>query len=403
MFTAQDVVEASGFVKEVVEQFLDAFSYEPRERNKSFSALNEFNATNAAPILKTDQGSYILLQHYSLLEAIYEAPFFWMAADKAYSSTALTHRGHFTEDFAASRLERVFTSVRVFRNVDIYKGKNRFAEADALVLYGARAIVIQAKSKRLTIEARKGNDLQLKDDFRKAIQSAYDQALLCAEALTSDGFRFIAPSGAEIEIGDRPSVVFPICVVSDHYPALAFQARQFLKTTVTATIQPPLVMDVFALDACAEMLNTPLHFLNYLALRARFGGMLLVSQELTILGYHLKHNLWLDAQYTMVNLGDDFTSDLDIAMLARRDGLPGKTTPTGILTRFNNIRVGYLLAEIENVASPQLTGLGLLLLQLSSETAKSLSIGIDRIVREARRDARDGSGNFDSGISGVSA
>lgn len=161
------------------------------------------------------------------------------------------------------------------RNVDIYKGKNRLGEANSLVLYGDRAIVVQAKSKRLTIEARKGNDLKLKDDFKKAIQNAYDQALLCAEALAGDGFRFVGPSGSVIAISSRPRIVFPICIVSDHYPALAFQARQFLKTTVTTSIQPPLVTDVFALDAVAEMLSTPLQLLNYLALRARFGDKLI--------------------------------------------------------------------------------------------------------------------------------
>lgn len=183
MFTTQDVVGACRTGPERVEHFLDAFSCEPHERNTSFTALNEFNATNATPILKIEHGLYVLLQHYSLLEAIYETPFFWMIADEDYSKTALTNRGCFTEGFAANRLEAVFGASRVLRNVDIYKGKNRFAEADALVLYGDRAIVVQAKSKRLTIEARKGNDTKLKDDFKKAIQSAHDQAQLCAEAL----------------------------------------------------------------------------------------------------------------------------------------------------------------------------------------------------------------------------
>lgn len=403
MFTAHDAADASGIDIVTVERFLDAFGCGADERNTSFTDLNEFNVTNSVPILKTAQEICILLQHYSLLEAVYETPFFWMAADKTYSSTALANRGRFTEGFVAERLEAVFGADRVLRNVDIYKGKNRFAEADTLVLYGDRAIVVQAKSKRLTIEARKGNDRQLKDDFKKAVQDAHDQALLCAQALTNEGFRFVVPSVGEIAIDHKPRIVFPICIVSDHYPALAFQARQFLKTTVTASIQSPLVTDVFALDAFAEMLSTPLHFLNYLALRARFGDKLLVSHELTTLGFHLKHNLWLDAQYDMVNLGDDVGSDLDIAMLARRAGLPGKKTPRGILTRFDNLALGRLLGEIERVASPQLTGLGLLLLQLSSKTAKSLNAGIDRIVREAKRDGKnhDISVAVDAGDSGL--
>jgi len=387
-FTTNEVTESSGVAIERVERFLDAFSCGPIERNTSFSALNEFNVTNASPILKLGQGSNILLQHYSLLEAVYESPFFWMAADKVYAPTALANRGRFTESFVTDRLIAVFGAARVFPNVDIYRGKNRFAEADALMLYGDHAIVVQAKSKRLTIEARKGNDLQLKDDFKKAIQSAYDQALNCATALTDESFRFVAQSGDEIEIGDRPRVVFPICIVSDHYPALAFQARQFLETSAVLSVQPPLVTDIFALDVFAEMLNTPLHFLNYLALRARFGDKLMVSHELTTLGFHLSHNLWLDDEFDLVNLGDDIASNLDIAMLARRDGVPGEKTPKGILTRFDNLTIGRLLTEIEKAASPKLTGLGLLLLQFSSKTAKFLSAGIDRILRASSRDGK---------------
>jgi hypothetical protein len=117
--------------------------------------LSAFNETNAAPIIKSIDGSYILLQHYTLLEALYEAPFFWMTGDKTYAATASKNRGVFTEKFLADRLILVFGTKYVFQNVDIYKGKDRFAEADVLVVYGDRVIVVQAKSKRLTIEARK--------------------------------------------------------------------------------------------------------------------------------------------------------------------------------------------------------------------------------------------------------
>ena len=75
--------------------------------------------------------------------------------------------------------------------------------------------------------------------------------------------------------------------------------------------------------------------------------------------------------------------------MARREGIPGEKTPNGILTRFDKLSVGRLLAQIEVAATPQLTGLGLLLLQLGSKTATLLSAGIDRLVREAKRDGRN--------------
>lgn len=387
-FAADELVEQSGIELRQIECILNAFCFDQGKANSSFTSLSEFNELNAAPIIRKGDGSYILLQHYSLLEALYEAPFFWMAADKSYFATASKNRGESVERFLDERLTSVFGAQYVLRNIDIYKGKDRFAEADVLVLYGDRAIVVQAKSKRLTIAARKGNDLQLKDDFKKAIQHAYDQAALCSDALLDERYRFVDSSGNEIAIQNQPKVIYPMCVVSDHYPALAAQARQFLKTRPSPVVLPPVITDVFFVDVMTEMLETPLHLLNYLALRAKSDDQLIVSQELVKLGFHLRHNLWLNEQYDVVNLEDDLTSSLDIAMLARRSGAPGEKTPRGILTRFDGSTLGSLLSDIEAAATPELIGLGMLILQLSSDAGKHINNGVDRLVRAAQRDGK---------------
>jgi len=388
VFDAHELVESTGFSLIKLERILTAFTVDLKNQNASFSSLSAFNETNAAPIIKIVNGSYILLQHYSLLEALYEAPFFWMAGDKGYAATASKNRGTFTEQFLADRLARVFGAQHVFQNVDIYKKKKRITEADVLVIYGDQAIVVQAKSKRLTIEARKGNDLQLKSDFKKAIHDAYDQALLCSEALSDNDCRFLLPSGNEVDFLARPKKVFIICSVSDHFPALSAQARQFLNAKTTEKVHPPIITDVFFVDVLTEILESPLQFLNYLTLRAKFDKMILVNQELTNLGYHLKHNLWLEDKYNIVNLGDDFTTSLDIAMSARRLGVPGEQIPKGILTRFDGTPIGKLISKFEASATPELVGLGMLLLQLGPDTAKHINRGIDRLVRSAAADGQ---------------
>jgi hypothetical protein len=48
-----------------------------------------------------------------------------------------------------------------------------------------------------------------------------------------------------------------------------------------------------------------------------------------------------------------------------------------------------LLSQIERIASPELTGLGLLLLQIDQKTAKFLSSGIDRVVSQANLDNKN--------------
>jgi hypothetical protein len=228
-FSLKELVHRSGLDAEIVRAVVEAFCFPKGDRNPHFTDLQGFNGTVAAPILAADNGEFVLFQHYSLMEAIYEGPFFWMGSDRAYEQTALSNRGHFTEDLAFRRLRKVFGG-HVHANIHLRKSKrDEVGEIDVLDIFGDRAIVLQAKSKRLTLEARKGNDLRVKDDFKKAIQASYDQALTCSKALIDGNCTLIDNNGNEIKLSMPPKQVFPICTVADHYPALAFQARQFLK------------------------------------------------------------------------------------------------------------------------------------------------------------------------------
>jgi SEC-C motif len=387
-FTAADIVTRSGLSVEKVDAVLTAFCF-PDDGNPTFTALHEFNAANVFPILKGADDKYILFLYASLTEALYETPFYWMGADKAYEATAMANRGLFAEEFTADRLAKVFGDTNVLRNVDIWETKARkkkISEIDTLVLFGDRAIAVQAKSKKLTLAARKGNDLQMQADFKGAVQDACDQAMLCSENLLGKSAIFTDAHGNEIAITSLKQV-YPVCVVTDHYPALSFQARQFLAYKATDAINAPLACDVFFIDVVAEFLETPLRLLSYLELRARVGENISLSHEITALGYHLKRNLWL-GEHDFIALGDDLSVDVDIAMAARRDGVPGERVPPGILTALKETAVGRIIEQMERRSEPGAIGVGLELLKLSGESANKLSRGIDAIVASAAKDEK---------------
>lgn len=138
-------------------------------------------------------------------------------------------------------------------------------------MFADRAIILQAKSKKLTIAARKGNDNLLRDDFKKAIQDANDQAFLCAELLLDTEYKLRDINKNDVSIPREFKEIYPICVISEHYPALSFQARQFLSYKSTKEIKAPMVMDVFLLDVMTELLQSPLYFLSYINKRAQYG------------------------------------------------------------------------------------------------------------------------------------
>jgi hypothetical protein len=387
-FTVEEIATESKIGEDAVKKIFEALSL--KDTNPTFTALGEFNATNAFPLIRPGDGKYTSFQFVALAEAIYESPFFWMLADKKYEPTATANRGNFVEALAAERLEKVFGGARVYKNVDIWKSKGEnVGEIDVLVLFADRAIILQAKSKKLTQAARRGSDVNIQEDFRAAVQDACDQAFTCAEELVAGKCTFKDPKGNEIKLPSTVKQVFPICVVSDHYPALSFQTRQFLKYHTTEKISAPLVSDLFMLDVMTEFLDTPLRCLSYLDLRALAGGNVMASHEITTLAYHLKQNLWL-GEYDFIQMHDDISADVDIAMATRRDGVDGERTPPGVLTFLEGKSLGRLLDELNALATPWTTAAGLELMKLGSDTAADLCTIIDRLAQQAAN-GKDGS------------
>ena len=372
---------------ENVRAILEAFAMPTNECNDTFASLHDFNGAYAYPLIRKESDEFIQLHPFGISEAMYDTPFYWMLHDDAYAPLALRHRGEFTEEFAADRLTRVFGADRVFQNVEIKRSKGTtLGEIDVLAIFGNRAIVVQAKSKKLTLAARKGNDRQLQNDFKTAVQDAVDQAVDCARYLGDPTVTLCCRDGRAVPRTNPPDTIFPISVVADHYPALTFQARQFLKTNVSKPILPPLVIDVFGLDAMTEMLESPLRLLSYLTLRGEFGDQLLGSHEHTFLSYHLKRNLWVTDDTDMLMLDDSISADLDLAMAVRRDGMPGVRTPDGILTRFEGTRFATIIEGIEDRPHAVAIDLGLMLLQLNEDTVRKITGLIDEVVKRTAAD-----------------
>jgi hypothetical protein len=364
-FTIDDLLEHCPLPEVKVRAILRAFTVPSAEHNIQFRALSDFNVINAMPIIPISSVSFVLLNSYSLLEAIYESPFFWMYKDDGYRNTAQENRGRYLENFSSLCLSRVFGSNHVHQNVLIKDGKgNALGEIDVLVRFGNRAVVLQAKTKRMTIEARRGNDRVIKSDFAKSVQDAYDQARSCAELLLEGNYALWLSDGTQLQ--SRPiRKCYLLCVVSDNYPALSFQSSHFLQRKPSLeTISAPFVMDVFTLDTMAEMLNSPLFLLSYIDRRTGYDDRLSANHELTILSHHLKRNLWMSTQYDRMMLMDDISADLDLAMTVRREGIPGQGTPDGILTHPKGTPYRDLIVEIEREPRSELIDLGMMMLMM---------------------------------------
>lgn len=363
------------------------FSLKSIPCNQKFTEIGAFNQANVFPIIPLNKGRYILFQTFSLAEAFYENPFFWMMQDKSYSKKSEEHRGLFTEKFSAKRLRNLFDAQRVYENVNIFDSKGHIAgEIDVLVVYADRAIIIQAKSKKLTEVARKGYYPALQSDFKKSIQHAYDQGFKCAKLLFSESCRLVDRNKNIIDIKRCFAEIFIVCVTSEYYPALAHQTRLFLKINTHEKVYPPYIIDVFSLDVLCELLDKPLHFLSFLRRRLSYRDKILYENEVSVLSHHLAHNLWFKDKPDVMYIAEDFGVHVDATMLSRREGWPGNKTPEGILTKLKGSFFDRLINDINNFEVDGVLELGYFLLEMSETCAKELSTLCEFVLDKSRQD-----------------
>lgn len=370
----------------VIQSVFSAFASEESPTNFAFKVVGDFNVFNAKPILKIDDDTYLVFMLYSVYESFYESPFFWFLEDEKYKKVADKNRGEFTESFAAERLALVFGADNVHLNVNVFRDTALIGEIDVLVVYANRVIIIQAKAKKLTIDARKGNDNRLRSDFKAAIQDAYDQGELCAEALLDASCHFQGMDRKKFSLQDNISKIHICTLLAENYPALAYQTREFLKYKTTEIIDHPFVMDVFLLDMLCEMLQTPLRFMDYLERRAKINSRIMSTHELTVLSYHLTNNLWVDDKADLLQLGDDISADLENAILTRREGLPGTATPPGVITHFKDTMWGNLISSIESAGTANGLELGCMLLDMGHDIVIHFNGVIKEVCKLSRQD-----------------
>ena len=383
-----DLCTMTGIEENKVRRFIDKFSVPATPSNNQYQTIDDYNFSKSHPIIKCPDDKICLLQSHSLCESLYVSPFFWMQQDAQYKTLARGNRGAFLETKILERLRKVFGPNNVFENVEIFQGKKAVGEIDVLVVYIDRLIIVQAKSKTLTLKAQQGSFTHLEDDFKKAIQNAYDQAFSCASEILNGGVRLQKNDGSALNLPDEIVEMFPICAIADHYPSLYFQTRQFLKTKTKKKINPPYIMDVFLLDVITEFLTHPVRMLDYLNKRTQYNETVSGNNDFAVFGYHLSYNLHKDPKYNMMMLHDDIAWEVDKAFISRRERGEMEALPKGVLTEFQGTPYGDIIDFLEGFQEPGVVELGYLLLSYDGASIDGINRGIEQLSRQARQSDR---------------
>lgn len=395
-----------------VDSIVSRFSVTPGQTNKDFTFPSDYNEINVRPLIRTSDKNLLLPVSFDLARTIDESPFYLIQElDKRYAPIALKHRGDYTEEVTYQKLVRVFGKDNVYKGAKIRRPKGQgikkkgyeYTDIDVLVLFGNKAIVIQAKSKKMTLLSRKGNIQKLATDFQEAVQEAYYQGLKSREHILAHDASFVDSNGKEIKLLESINDVYLLTITTDNYPALHMQVHSLLEKKDSDPW--PLAMNVFDLDVLTTYLPDPFDFLYYINQRVHLADKIMAGNEIICLGYHLDQKLFIDSnsKYDHMMIAPDFGQLVDDDIMRQIYGTEEEKKKSRLRQKWKNDSFIQLVTQIKASKVPGLTDAVFFLYNLSSQTADKL---VEMMGKQKQESLRDHSPHtmampLDSGMGGI--
>ena len=362
-----------------------AFTSIPGQTNGAFNEPGQYNTVQSHPLIKLSDNRFFVPVVFDLTESIYLSPFYWMREDDSYWDRALQNRGKATERMALEYIVRVFGKENVYNEVIVKKGKQQVAEIDVLVVYRNKAIVVQAKSKKLTIEARVGNVEALKRDFEDAVQKAFEQGLKCRNVLlANEGFNFQWNSRS-LDIPDSIDDVFIVCLTGDDYPALASQFRKYLRKSEQEPY--PVAINIFDLIYLAHYLSVPIDFLYYLRQRSQHSDYFYSDSELSFLAFHLAEGITRRSDADKVFLDpNSYFQMIETHYLVARRVYPEIASSNEFVWRWRDPDLDSLVQKLNDGDFEKCVDASFFLFDIYGPDARNLVAQIRKVEQQVLRD-----------------
>ena len=336
--------------------FLNNFSLSLNKENLNthFKQIGDFNLFNAQPILQLDNDRFFVPITFSLYEACYESPYYWMLQDEHYKDNLAKNRGASGEDISYEFLASVFGEKHTFKSVKIITKKgNDDTDIDVFCVLGSKALCVQVKSKKLTEFSKKGSFTHLQKDFKGAVQDAYEQGIVSRNKILARESKFYDENGSLIVLSEDIDEIYIMGVTSENYPSLTHQAHTLLEKKDDEPF--PLFLTVFDLELVTHYLSNPYDLLYYIRQRIALMDYFGADNEMIYLGYHLENKLWKLPNNDFVSLDNDFGGAIDRNYYPLRLGVKITDKGDSIKSRWKNADFEILCSLLSKSIEPKVT------------------------------------------------
>ncbi|KHK96584.1 hypothetical protein LK09_14700 [Microbacterium mangrovi] len=301
----------------------------------------------------------------------------------------MKHRGQHLEHRGMHAIVEALRPDVALANV-VYRGPTgQRIEADGLVVIGQVAIVVEAKSNRLTPYARAGAPVRLWKELGPIISKAAEQAERLRALIAKDPSIHIV-SAVDVRTspsGTRKNWDLDVSEVDEVFTiALSLEDLNYLVTVTSELVESglipkdspsPWVVNIHDLEVTTRLLNRPAEFIHFLSRRRRASTMnnIQAADELDYVMHYLTEGLFPEGSPDATTLILNLTNDLD-AWVFYTEGL--RETPAPKPAQEIDPESDEILATLEEARPFGWLGASTSLLELEPGTRA-------RIAHEARR------------------
>jgi hypothetical protein len=305
-FTLGELVQFSGFSKEVCERYLKRLSQEFGYRNAKYPdtfsdphvAPWDYNTLYERPIVLHNNKYFVPIP--SLFNEVLLHTFYYdlIADDEYWKSKGERKYGRWLEQKTAEFLRRIFPHSEVLLNPEYPDGNEL---CDVLVLHDRNIFIVQCKTKRLRYDSKIGKDSQLiKDDLNKAVKESFDQAIRARDYFLQNQPAKIKVNYGNLEVDSKQiSNIFLLSVTLGSYQHLITRLANINPAiNLFSNSQYPWAISLFDLGVVTELIEYPSMFIHYakrrLAMeRTKFD---ILADEIDLLGFYFSQGLYFETE-----------------------------------------------------------------------------------------------------------
>ncbi len=409
---------ATGVPEEELDAMLSLMSIDLDADNSGAVAdfLNGNNPMRTRPFLARANESgdriYMLIQPTSLIfnmRELFEAALTSEPTDQAY----IKHRGQLLEERGMSALVRALRPETALVNVTYVGADRQRFETDGLLILGEVAIIVEAKSNRLTPYARGGAPARLWKELGPIISKAAQQAERLREFIDAGNTKIHVVSSMN---ADQPSSVvrknwdldlgnvrqiFTIALTLEDLNYIATITSELVESgLIPAEAPSPWVVNVHDLEVTTRLLTRPAEFAQFLSRRRRastFNNIQAID-ELDYVMHYLTFGLFPEGSLDTMTLVQSLTDDLD-AWVFYEDGF--RETPAPRPQQEIDVETDEILSRLDEYRPFGWMGASLGLLELAPAERKRISHETRRLRDLSASDSEPHSMFFETaGIAG---